>query len=93
MSQVELVEESVKVPKELNEVRLAVRSLVTSIKSAKADGLDLAVDIPAVVMASYKDVVKAIEDVDKVPAEVREALSESVVCAGMLGADVLAALK
>ena len=91
--EVQLVDEQVKVPKELNDVRIAIAGLVKSIKKAKADGFDLAIDVPEVVMASYKNVVHAIEGVDKVPMEIRKELGASIVCAGLMGADVLEALK
>jgi hypothetical protein len=91
--EIEMVEEMVSMPKELNDVRMAVSDIVRSVITAREDGFELATDIPAIVMASYMSLVEAIEGIDKIPSEVREKMGESLVCAALLGADVLKQIK
>ena len=88
-----LLDETVQVPKELNDVRVAIVKIVESSKKACEDGFQAGQDIPAVVMASYQSLVLAIDGISKVKYEAKHAMGESIVCASLMGTDILKALK
>jgi len=66
------MEVKLELPKESYEIAYAIESLIKSYKAAKSDGWRPGLDIPAIVMSSFKDLMNAIEGVDKVADEFRE---------------------
>ena len=87
------VTESVELPKELNDIRIAIVALVKAVKEAGKDGFQVGTDIPAIVMAAYKPLADAINGASSIPAEMKESLSGSIKVAGLMGADIVEALK
>jgi len=72
------------VPKEINEVRVAVVELLKDLIAGKDAGQILAENL--------KTLSDAVTDVDKLPVEVKEDLVGSLQVAGLFGAGVVAAL-
>ncbi|UOF83070.1 hypothetical protein [Caudoviricetes sp.] len=75
---VEKVELNVMVAKEIHEVGVALESLIKNYKLAAADGFQAAQDLPAVLLGSINDLMKAMEGANKVGDEFKEELSASL---------------
>lgn len=60
---------SVKVGKEAHELAKALVKLVAEFKKANADGFQAIPDITAIVMASYADILKGVQGIEKLGAE------------------------
>jgi len=54
---------------EVNDIGVAVKKIMINYKEATKDGFQAGQDIPAILMGSYQDLLKAIEDADKVGEE------------------------
>lgn len=65
-------EVTVKVSSEAHEVAEAISGLVLSTKKALADGFQAGADMPAVLVENMAKLLKAIEGVEKLPAEAKE---------------------
>ena len=68
---VELKKVEVEVTKEAHELGEALAKLVLVSKQAMADGFQPGMDIPAVVMAAFAELPKAIEGLDKMDDEAK----------------------
>lgn len=79
----EFVEQTVKLPKELSEVKTALVELVKDIAEKK--------DLAVVIAESLPLLVKAIEGFDKMDEELKTPEAANVVA--LLGAEIFAALK
>ena len=79
MSEVTLVDVSTKGTKELNELGNALKKVIVATKEATADGFQAGTDIPAVLMASYQDLTKAIEGIDKAGSEIKAEAVKAIV--------------
>lgn len=62
---------SVKVSKEAHELALALVKLVAEFKKVNADGFQAIPDITAIVMASYADILKGVQGIEKLGEEFR----------------------
>jgi hypothetical protein len=60
------------VTKEVHEIGVAVKGVISAYKEATKDGFQAGQDIPAVLMASYSKLTEAIEGADKVGGELKE---------------------
>ena len=65
----ELIKIETEVTKEVHELGVAVKKVIQAYKQATADGFQVGQDVPAILMASYGDLTKAIEGVDKADDE------------------------
>ncbi len=64
-----LIKIETEVTKEVYEIGLAVKGVVVAYKLATKDGFQAGQDIPAILMASYQELTKAIEGADLVDDE------------------------
>lgn len=78
-----LVDVTVKVPKEFNDVRVALVELVKDVKAGKDVGTIAAENLPTL--------LAAIAGADQIPTEFREELAKSTAAAGLLGGEVVGA--
>ncbi len=74
----------VTVPKELNDVRVALNSVVADIKAGKS--------ITEIAAGNFPKLVDAVQGIDKVGEEVKVHIKESIVCGGLLGGEIISAL-
>lgn len=81
---VNLVSVNVQVPKELNDVKIALVTVLGHI--AQGDAAFQAV------LSSLGQLNEAVNNWQQIPIEVKEALGASVACAGLIGAGVIDAL-
>lgn len=65
----QLVKIETEVTKEVHELGVAVKKVIEAYKLATADGFQVGQDVPAILMASYGDLTKAIEGVDQADDE------------------------
>lgn len=79
-----LIDETVKVPKELNEVRTALVGLIADIKAGK--------DIATIATENLGALVAAVGGADQLDDEVKEALKESITCIALMGSDIVGML-
>lgn len=86
---VPMVTLTVEVPKELNDLRVALVSLTKSVKEAQADGFQLMTDVPAIVLENLKTLGQAIDNISFVKIEVKEKLAESINCMALTGTEIL----
>lgn len=89
----EKVMKQVELPKEWSEVGDALVAIAAAVKAAKADGWNAGMDIPAVAMASFGPLAKALDGVMNLEAEAKEAPEAAIKALAIAGADVYAALK
>lgn len=78
------VKVEVEVPKELNDVRVAVVSVVADIKAGKP--------LLEVAGGNLQKLNDAISGADKIPDELKAELAGSIALAGLMGGEVLAEL-
>lgn len=71
MNDVVLLDRSTKVTKEINEVGEAFKDVVANYKKAKEDGWQPGEDIPAVLMASYKSLLAAFDNLGQAKVEAK----------------------
>jgi len=81
---VQLEDVSVKCPKEVNDVRKAVVGIVSDIKAGKS--------LVEIAGGNLKALSDAIEGVEKIGDEVREAPAETVACLGLLAGELVGVL-
>ena len=79
-----LVDEIVKVPKELNEVRKALVAVIGDIKQGK--------DVAEIAAGNFNLLVAAVGGIDQLDDEVKAELAASVAAAGLLTADIIGVL-
>jgi hypothetical protein len=65
----EILKIETEVTKEVYEIGLAIKKVIATYIEANKDGFQAGTDIPAILMGSYQDLLKAIEDADKSGAE------------------------
>lgn len=85
---VELVEKTVKVSKEANDVATALVQLTKSITEANKDGFQAATDIPAVIFENLKTLGAAIDNAGHMKVEAKEALPEFINAFTLAGSEV-----
>jgi len=81
---VQLVEERVKCPKEINEIRVALVALVEDIKAGK--------DLVLIAGENLQSISSAIAGLDQIDDEIRETLPESVQCLGLMAGEIIGLL-
>lgn len=81
---VQMVQVNLEVPKELNDIRVAVVKIVSDIK----DGLGL-----SAVLTNLALLMQAVEGVDKMPMELKEKLAESVELFGVMSGELVKVLQ
>ena len=81
---VELVQLPVDVPKELNDVRVAIAKLIANLANGQ--------NVFGAVVSSLNELNEAVSNAKQIPVELREKMGESVACAGLIGRDVIKAL-
>lgn len=79
-----MVQVNLEVPKELNDIRVAVVKIVSDIK----DGLGL-----SAVLTNLALLMQAVEGVDKMPMELKEKLAESVELFGVMSGELVKVLQ
>lgn len=79
-----LVDVSVKLPKELNDARVALVSVVADIKAGKS--------ISEIAAGNFPKLVDAVQGVDKIGEEVKQHPKETAALAGLLGGELVGAL-
>lgn len=89
----EKIEKVVSLPKEWSEVGDALVGVAVAVKAAKADGWQPGTDIPAVLMASFGPLAKALEGAQNLPVEAKESPAGAIKALALAGADALEALK
>lgn len=77
---VQLVDESIKCPKELNDVRKALVGIVEDVKAKK--------DLVVIAGENLQALSDAIAGLEKVGEEFKDALPESLLCLGLLTSEV-----
>lgn len=65
----QLVKIETEVTKEVHEIGLAVKKIIAAYKEATKDGFQAGADVPAILMASYQDLITAISDAEKSSGE------------------------
>lgn len=81
----ELVEQKIMLPRELNEVRTAIVKVVSTMVSGQ--------NALAAILGSMGELQAAVGNFQQIPVELKEDLPGAVAVAGLLGADILAALQ
>ena len=74
-----LIKIETEVTKEVHEIGLAFKKIMISYKEATADGFQAGQDIPAVLMASYQDLMKAFEGAEMSDEEIKEAPVKAIM--------------
>lgn len=64
---------------EINDIGLAVESIIANYKAATADGWQPGTDIPQILMVSMTSLLNAISGLDQVGAEVKEYPVEAIM--------------
>lgn len=64
-----LVKIETEVTKEVHELGLAVKNVISAYKESQKDGFQVGQDVPAILMASYASLTKAIEGIDQADDE------------------------
>lgn len=80
----ELVPLTLQVPKELNDVRVALVGIVDDIKAGKTAGEIAGENLPAL--------FAAIDNAGKIPEEAKEKIRESCALGGLMGGELLGVL-
>lgn len=81
---IEIVKIEVSVPKELNEIRVALNKVLVDVKAKKP--------FAEIASGNFPALVAAVEGFEKLDDEVKEKLQESLHCVGLLGGDVAGVL-
>jgi ABC-type methionine transport system permease subunit len=84
-----LLDKTVKVTKELNDVAVALVALTKSVKEANKDGFQAMTDIPAVLIENLKTLGAAIDNVVHVKVEVKENLPAAINTMTLAGTEIL----
>lgn len=79
-----LVPVTVQVPKELNDVRVALVELIKDVKAKKDVGLIAAENLSLL--------LQAIAGADQIPDEVKSELQKSTVAMGLMGGEIVGAI-
>lgn len=87
-STVVLVDKTVKVTKEANDVAVALVKLTESVMEANKDGFQAATDIPAVIFENLKTLGAAIDNAGQMKVEAKEALPEFINAFTIAGAEI-----
>lgn len=87
-STVVLVDKTVKVTKEANDVAVALVKLTESVMEANKDGFQAATDIPAVIFENLKTLGAAIDNAGQMKVEAKEALPEFINAFTTAGAEI-----
>ena len=87
-STVVLVDKTIKVTKEANDVAVALVKLTESVMEANKDGFQAATDIPAVIFENLKTVGAAIDNAGQMKVEAAEALPEFINAFTTAGSEI-----
>lgn len=71
----EKIKLEIELPKEAADLGLGIAKLIKATEQALADGFQIGSDLPAIVMASYSDLVKAVDGISKLDDEAKADLS------------------
>lgn len=80
---------SVKVSKEAHELALALVKLVAEFKKVNADGFQAIPDITAIVMASYADILKGVQGIEKLGGEFKADKDAFIMAFMVAAADLI----
>jgi hypothetical protein len=89
---VDKVKLEVELDKEIFEVGNCIKSIIKAYKTAVADGFTPATDIPAILLASIADLMKALDGVQNIGAEFKDSpvtASKSVIIPILEGVELL----
>lgn len=79
-----LISVSVQVPKELNDVRVALLGVIESVKAGK--------DAAQIILGNLEKLSEAIKNAQAIPDEFKANLKESAALSGLLGGEILGSL-
>lgn len=81
---VQLVDVNIKAPKELNDVRLAVVSIIEDVKAKKS--------IAEIAAGNLTKLVAAVEGADQIDEAFKEESKRSAALAGLMGGEIIGAV-
>jgi len=86
-----LVDKSVQVSKEADELMVAIAAITKATKVALKDGFQAGQDIPAIVAVAFTQLLTAIDGIDKLPEEAKSELGALMRAASLGVVDVVEA--
>lgn len=89
---VKLVSTTVQEAKEVKDVRVALKDVVSAIRQALADGFQLGEDLPHIVTKSYASLIEAVRGFEDIPAAFKEETAAALNSSGLLASEVTAEL-
>lgn len=89
-STVVLVEKTIKVTKEANDIAVALVALTESVMQANKDGFQAMTDVPVVIMENLKTLGAAIDGAGKLKEEAKDHLPEFINAFTSAGSEIAA---
>lgn len=86
-----LIDKSVKVSKEADELMVAIAAITKATKVALKDGFQPGQDLPAIVTVAFSQLLTAIDGIDKLPEEAKSELGALMRAASLGVVDVVEA--
>lgn len=89
----EKIKKEIEVSKEASELFDALVKIVKVVKEVSKDGFQMTTDLPAIVVAAVAELPKAVEGLDKLPAEAKEDTGAFVKAAMLSASDLVELFK
>lgn len=89
----EKIKKEIEVSKEASELFDALVKIVKVVKEVSKDGFQITTDLPAIVVAAVAELPKAVEGLDKLPAEAKEDTGAFVKAAMLSASDMVELFK